>query len=197
MYQLPTLKYQPHELGFLSETTINTHYGKHHQNYLNKLNEIIDGTDYATWPIEQLIAKVHQLPEAIRQGVINNGGGYFNHNIYWETITPRTDLRPTGELLEAIEQKYGSLEQLASEFKTSAIQVFGSGWLWLMPDLSLVATANQDNPLSTTGQLPLTGVDVWEHAYYIDYKNLRPDYVEEFWQHLDWEAIAERWQANR
>ena len=197
MYQLPTLKYQPHELGFLSEMTVNTHYGKHHQNYLNKLNEIIDGTDYATWSIEQLIAKVHQLPETIRQGVINNGGGYFNHNIYWETITPRTDLRPTGELLEAIEQKYGSLEQLASEFKTSAVQVFGSGWLWLMPDLSLVATANQDNPLSTTGQLPLTGVDVWEHAYYIDYKNLRPDYVEEFWQHLDWEVIAERWQANR
>lgn len=197
MYQLPTLKYQPHELGFLSEMTVNTHYGKHHQNYLNKLNEIIDGTEYATWPIEQLIAKVHQLPETIRQGVINNGGGYFNHNIYWETITPRTDLRPTGELLETIEQKYGSLEQLASEFKTSAVQVFGSGWLWLMPDLSLVATANQDNPLSTTGQLPLTGVDVWEHAYYIDYKNLRPDYVEEFWQHLDWEAIAERWQANR
>lgn len=197
MYQLPTLKYQPHELGFLSEMTVNTHYGKHHQNYLNKLNEIIDDTEYATWPIEQLIAKVHQLPETIRQGVINNGGGYFNHNIYWETITPRTDLRPTGELLEAIEQKYGSLEQLASEFKTSAIQVFGSGWLWLMPDLSLVATANQDNPLSTTGQLPLTGVDVWEHAYYIDYKNLRPDYVEEFWQHLDWEVIAERWQANR
>ena len=197
MYQLPTLKYQPHELGFLSEMTVNTHYGKHHQNYLNKLNEIIDDTDYATWPIEQLIAEVHQLPEAIRQGVINNGGGYFNHNIYWETITPRTDLRPTGELLEAIEQKYGSLEQLASEFKTSAVQVFGSGWLWLMPDLSLVATANQDNPLSTTGQLPLTGVDVWEHAYYIDYKNLRPDYLEEFWQHLDWEVIAERWQANR
>lgn len=197
MYQLPTLKYQPHELGFLSETTINTHYGKHHQTYLNKLNELIADTDYATWPIEQLIAKVHQLPETIRQGVINNGGGYFNHNIYWETITPRTDLRPTGELLEAIEQKYGSLEQLASEFKTSAVQVFGSGWLWLMPDLSLVATANQENPLSTTGQLPLTGVDVWEHAYYIDYKNLRPDYLEEFWQHLDWEAIAERWQANR
>ena len=197
MYQLPTLKYQPHELGFLSEMTVNTHYGKHHQNYLNKLNEIIDDTEYATWPIEQLIAKIHQLPEAIRQGVINNGGGYFNHNIYWETITPRTDLRPTGELLEAIEQKYGSLEQLASEFKTSAVQVFGSGWLWLMPDLSLVTTANQDNPLSTTGQLPLTGVDVWEHAYYIDYKNLRPDYVEEFWQHLDWEVIAERWQANR
>lgn len=197
MYQLPTLKYQPHELGFLSETTINTHYGKHHQTYLNKLNELIADTDYATWPIEQLIAKVHQLPEAIRQGVINNGGGYFNHNIYWETITPRTDLRPTGELLEAVEQKYGSLEQLASEFKTSAVQVFGSGWLWLMPDLSLVATANQENPLSTTGQLPLTGVDVWEHAYYIDYKNLRPDYLEEFWQHLDWEAIAERWQANR
>ena len=197
MYQLPTLKYQPHELGFLSEMTVNTHYGKHHQTYLNKLNELIADTDYATWSIEQLIAKVHQLPEAIRQGVINNGGGYFNHNIYWETITPRTDLRPTGELLEAIEQKYGSLEQLASEFKTSAVQVFGSGWLWLMPDLSLVATANQDNPLSTTGQLPLTGVDVWEHAYYIDYKNLRPDYVEEFWQHLDWEAIAERWQANR
>lgn len=197
MYQLPTLKYQPHELGFLSEMTINTHYGKHHQTYLNKLNELIADTDYATWSIEQLIAKVHQLPETIRQGVINNGGGYFNHNIYWETITPRTDLRPTGELLEAIEQKYGSLEQLASEFKTSAVQVFGSGWLWLMPDLSLVATANQDNPLSTTGQLPLTGVDVWEHAYYIDYKNLRPDYVEEFWQHLDWEVIAERWQANR
>ena len=197
MYQLPTLKYQPHELGFLSETTINTHYGKHHQTYLNKLNELIADTDYATWPIEQLIAKVHQLPETIRQGVINNGGGYFNHNIYWETITPRTDLRPTGELLEAIEQKYGSLEQLASEFKTSAVQVFGSGWLWLMPDLSLVATANQENPLSTTGQLPLTGVDVWEHAYYIDYKNLRPDYLEEFWQHLDWETIAERWQANR
>lgn len=197
MYQLPTLKYQPHELGFLSEMTINTHYGKHHQTYLNKLNELIADTDYATWSIEQLIAKVHQLPETIRQGVINNGGGYFNHNIYWETITPRTDLRPTGELLEAIEQKYGSLKQLASEFKTSAVQVFGSGWLWLMPDLSLVATANQDNPLSTTGQLPLTGVDVWEHAYYIDYKNLRPDYVEEFWQHLDWEVIAERWQANR
>ncbi len=197
MYQLPTLKYQPHELGFLSETTVNTHYGKHHQNYLNKLNEIIDGTDYATWSIEQLIAKVHQLPETIRQGVINNGGGYFNHNIYWETITPRTNLQPTGELLEAIEQKYGSLEQLATEFKTRAIQVFGSGWLWLMPDLSLVATANQDNPLSTIGQLPLTGVDVWEHAYYIDYKNLRPDYIEEFWQHLDWEVIAERWQANR
>lgn len=197
MYQLPTLKYQPDELGFLSEVTVTTHYGKHHQNYLNKLNEIIDGTEYATWPIEQLIARVNELPEAIRQGVINNGGGYFNHNIYWETITPRTDLQPTGELLMAIEQKYGSFDQLATEFKTKAAQVFGSGWLWLMPDLSLVASANQDNPISTTGQLPLTGIDVWEHAYYIDYKNLRPDYIEKFWQHLDWEVIAERWQASR
>jgi len=197
MYQLPTLKYQPDELGFLSEETVTTHYGKHHQNYLNKLNEIIDGTEYATWPIEQLIARVNELPETIRQGVINNGGGYFNHNIYWETITPRTDLRPTGELLTAIEQKYGSFNQLATEFKTKAAQVFGSGWLWLMPDLSLVASANQDNPISTTGQLPLTGIDVWEHAYYIDYKNLRPDYIEKFWQHLDWEAITERWQASR
>lgn len=193
MYQLPTLKYQPDELGFLSEETVTTHYGKHHQNYLNKLNEIIDGTEYATWPIEQLIARVNELPDTIRQGVINNGGGYFNHNIYWETITPRADLRPTGELLTAIEQKYGSFDQLATEFKTKAAQVFGSGWLWLMPDLSLVASANQDNPISTTGQLPLTGIDVWEHAYYIDYKNLRPDYIEKFWQHLDWEVIAERW----
>lgn len=197
MYQLPTLKYQPDELGFLSEETVMTHYGKHHQNYLNKLNEIIDGTEYATWPIEQLIARVNELPDTIRQGVINNGGGYFNHNIYWETITPRADLRPTGELLTAIEQKYGSFDQLATEFKTKAAQVFGSGWLWLMPDLSLVASANQDNPISTTGQLPLTGIDVWEHAYYIDYKNLRPDYIEKFWQHLDWEAITERWQASR
>ena len=197
MYQLPTLKYQPDELGFLSEATVTTHYGKHHQNYLNKLNEIIDGTEYATWPIEQLIARVNELSETIRQGVINNGGGYFNHNIYWETITPRTDLRPTGELLTAIEQKYGSFDQLATEFKTKAAQAFGSGWLWLMPDLSLVASANQDNPISTTGQLPLTGIDVWEHAYYIDYKNLRPDYIEKFWQHLDWEVIAERWQASR
>ena len=197
MHQLPTLKYQPDELDFLSEATVTTHYGKHHQNYLNKLNEIIDGTEYATWPIEQLIARVNELPETIRQGVINNGGGYFNHNIYWETITPRTDLRPTGELLTAIEQKYGSFDQLATEFKTKAAQVFGSGWLWLMPDLSLVASANQDNPISTTGQLPLTGIDIWEHAYYIDYKNLRPDYIEKFWQHLDWEVIAERWQASR
>lgn len=197
MYQLPTLKYQPDELGFLSEATVTTHHGKHHQNYLNKLNEIIDGTEYATWPIEQLIARVNELPETIRQGVINNGGGYFNHNIYWETITPRADLRPTGELLTAIEQKYGSFDQLATEFKTKAAQVFGSGWLWLMPDLSLVASTNQDNPISITGQLPLTGIDVWEHAYYIDYKNLRPDYIEKFWQHLDWEVIAERWQATR
>lgn len=197
MYQLPTLKYQANELGFLSEATVNTHYGKHHQNYLNKLNELIEGTEFTNWPIEQLMARVHELPEAIRQGVINNGGGYFNHNIYWETITPRTDLQPTGELLAAIEQKYGSVEQLATEFKTKAAQVFGSGWLWLMPDLSLVASANQDNPLTTTGQLPLTGIDVWEHAYYLDYKNLRPDYIEQFWQHLDWVAIAERWQNSR
>ena len=197
-HTLPQLPYELDALStHLTKETLEFHYGKHHQNYLNKLNEIIDGTEYATWPIEQLIARVNELPEAIRQGVINNGGGYFNHNIYWETITPRTNLQPTGELLTAIEQKYGSFDQLATEFKTKAAQVFGSGWLWLMPDLSLVASANQDNPISTTGQLPLTGIDVWEHAYYIDYKNLRPDYIEKFWQHLDWEVIAERWQASR
>lgn len=198
MYQLPALKYQPNQLeGFLSETTVNTHYGKHHQNYLNKLNELVAGADYAAWPIEQLIARVNELPEAIRQGVINNGGGYFNHNVYWETLTPVVDGRPEGELLTLIEQKYGSFEQLAEQFQTKAAQVFGSGWLWLMPDLSLVASANQDNPLSTTGQIPLTGIDVWEHAYYLDYKNLRPEYIDQWWRHLDWAVITERWQQSR
>lgn len=198
MYQLPALKYQPNQLeGFLSEATVNIHYGKHHQNYLNKLNEFVENSDYATWPIEQLIARVNELPETIRQGVINNGGGYFNHNIYWETLTPAVDGRPEGELLALIEQKYGSFEQLAEQFQAKAAQVFGSGWLWLMPDLSLVASVNQDNPLSTIGQVPLTGIDVWEHAYYLDYKNLRSDYIEQFWRHLDWTVIAERWQQTR
>lgn len=194
MYKLPQLKFKSDELkGFLSADTIETHYGKHHQNYLNKLNEIIAGTEYESWLIEDLIKKVDQLPGAIRQGVINNGGGYFNHNIYWEALSSQPNQRPSGELLADIEAKYGSFEALAEEFKTKAVQIFGSGWLWLMPDLSIVSSSNQDNPLSSTGEMPLFGVDVWEHAYYLDYKNLRADYVEKWWQHLDWQMISERY----
>ncbi len=194
MYKLPQLKFKSDELkGFLSADTIETHYDKHHQNYLNKLNEIIAGTEYESWLIEDLIKKVDQLPGAIRQGVINNGGGYFNHNIYWEALSSQPNQRPSGELLADIEAKYGSFEALAEEFKTKAVQIFGSGWLWLMPDLSIVSSSNQDNPLSSTGEMPLFGVDVWEHAYYLDYKNLRADYVEKWWQHLDWQMISERY----
>lgn len=194
MYKLPQLKFKSDELkGFLSADTIETHYGKHHQNYLNKLNEIIAGTEYESWLIEDLIKKVDQLPGEIRQGVINNGGGYFNHNIYWEALSSQPNQRPSGELLADIDAKYGSFEALAEEFKTKAVQIFGSGWLWLMPDLSIVSSSNQDNPLSSIGEMPLFGVDVWEHAYYLDYKNLRADYVEKWWQHLDWQMISERY----
>lgn len=195
MHKLPELNFDKDALkGFLSAETIDFHYGKHHQNYVNKLNEAIASyPEYAEMPLVELMKKAKELPEEIRQAVINNGGGTFNHNIYWENISIQPDIAPSQKLLNDINAKYGSFEKLGEEFMAKAAGVFGSGWLWLMPDLTIVASANQENPISDTGVEPLLGIDVWEHAYYIDYRNARPDYIKQWWRHLDWEKISKKY----
>ena len=195
MYKLPELHFKKDELGdFLSAETIDFHYGKHHQNYINKLNEAIEKyPEYSSLKIEDLMKKVNELPDEIRQTVINNGGGTLNHNIYWENISVEPDLSPSEKMLADINSQYGSFEKFGDEFMTKAALVFGSGWLWIMPDLTILASVNQENPISNTGVKPLAGIDVWEHAYYIDYRNARPDYIKQWWRHLDWNKISKKY----
>ena len=199
MFTLPDLPYDYAALGtYISKDIMHLHHDKHHQTYVDKLNSALAPfPDLAHKPIENLLEDIDTLPEQVRVAVRNHGGGHFNHSLFWKWMSPDGGGQPTGDLATALISKYGSYQAFVDEFTTKSLVVFGSGWVWLQPDLDIITTANQDNPLIQGLDAPLLGLDVWEHAYYLDYKNKRDDYVNAWWNVVDWDFVASRLQTNR
>lgn len=198
-HELPDLPYSHDALEpYIDTKTMEIHHGKHHQGYVTKLNDALEGhSDLASLSVEDLLRQIDSVPEGIRQAVINNGGGHANHSLFWSIISANGGGPPTGELATAIETAFGSLEAGREEFVTAASTRFGSGWAWLVVDgngdLKIYSTANQDSPLMN-GDTPIIGLDVWEHAYYLNYQNRRPDYIEAFIENLiNWDEITRRY----
>jgi superoxide dismutase, Fe-Mn family len=197
-YEVPPLPYdyaalEPH----VDEATMRVHHDKHHQAYVDKVNAALEGTPLADAPIEDVLRDLSQVPEDKRTAVRNNGGGHYNHSLFWEWMSPDGGGEPDGALRDAIESAFGSFDDFKAKFKETGVNQFGSGWSWLVYDgsgLAVVGTPNQDNPVSN-GQTPLLGVDVWEHAYYLKYQNKRPDYIDAWWNTVDWAKVAERYNA--
>jgi Fe-Mn family superoxide dismutase len=197
-YEVPPLPYdyaalEPH----IDEATMRVHHDKHHQAYVDKANAALDGTEWADRPVEEVVANLSQLSEDIRGPVRNNGGGHLNHSLFWESMSPDGGGEPDGDLAAAIESAFGSFDDFKSKVKDAGGNQFGSGWSWLVHDgsgLAVVSSANQDNPI-TDGKTPLLGVDVWEHAYYLKYQNRRPDYIDAWWNTVNWPKVAERFSA--
>ena len=195
-FKLPELPYAYDALEpVIDQATMKFHHDKHHQTYVTNLNKAIEGTNLESQSIESIIEDLEAVPESIRMAVRNNGGGHLNHTLFWENLqAPKEDNQPTGDLAESIKRDFGSFDAFKEEFATAAKGQFGSGWAWLVKDgdqLSVLATPNQDNPLSQ-GKAPLLGIDVWEHAYYLNYQNRRADYVQAFFEIINWDKIAER-----
>jgi Fe-Mn family superoxide dismutase len=198
-YEVPPLPYdyaalEPH----IDEATMRVHHDKHHQAYVDKVNAALEGTDWADRPIEEVIANLGDVPEGKRTAVRNNGGGHYNHSLFWEWLSPDGGGEPSGELADAINEAFGSFADFQAKFKETGVNQFGSGWSWLVRDgsgLAVVGSANQDNPL-TDGKTPLLGVDVWEHAYYLKYQNRRPDYIDAWWNVVNWAKVAEAYGAG-
>lgn len=193
-YALPGLPYAYDALAdFIDPDTMTIHHTRHHQGYVNNLNAALEAhPELQAMPLDQLLASLDQIPEAIRTAVRNNGGGHANHNLFWQILTPETGVTPTGDLATMIDSSFGSLEACLSELRKASLTVFGSGWAWLSRDgdrLLVEKTANQDSPLME-GRAPVVGIDVWEHAYYLRYQNRRADYVDALLQHIDWPTAA-------
>jgi Fe-Mn family superoxide dismutase len=197
-HELPPLPYpydalEPH----IDEATMRIHHDKHHATYVEKLNTALDNTEWADRPIEQVLDNLDLLPEDRRTAVRNNGGGHANHSLFWELMSPDGGREPDDELARAIEDAFESLDAFKERFNGAAVKRFGSGWAWLIHDgtgLAVTSTANQDSPLMT-GDVPLLGLDVWEHAYYLQYQNRRPEYIEAWWNVVDWARVADRFAA--
>lgn len=198
-YELPELPYakdalEPH----IDATTMEIHHGKHHQTYITKLNAALEGHDeLAAKSIDDLIANLDEVPESIRGAVRNNGGGHANHSLFWKLMGPGAGGEPAGKLAEAIQSTFGSFDAFKEKFEAAGAARFGSGWVWLIKnkagDLEITSTANQDSPVMT-GDTPLLGCDVWEHAYYLKYQNKRPDYLKAFWNVVNWSEVASRFE---
>ncbi len=199
-FTLPKLPYAYEALEpYIDAETMRIHHTKHHQGYIDNLIRAVEGTKYADWAIEDLIKSLDALPENIRTAVRNNGGGHYNHSIFWEIMGPNGKGQPEGALLERINQDFGSFEAFQEAFENAGKTQFGSGWAWLVVKdgkLSVEKTANQDNPL-TKGQYPLMGADVWEHAYYLKYQNRRAEYLTNWWHTLNWDEVARRYEQHK
>lgn len=200
-YQLPELPYPANALEpYIDEQTMNIHHGKHHNTYVTNLNKALEGhDDLASKSVEELISNLDAVPENIRTAVRNNGGGHANHSLFWQILSPNGGGEPTGELAEAINKKFGSFEKFKEEFTAAALGRFGSGWAWLVVnngELEVMSTPNQDSPLME-GKTPILGLDVWEHAYYLKYQNRRPDYVQAFWNIVNWDEVAKRYNEAK
>lgn len=194
MFKLPELPYAYDGLGqYISKDIMVLHHSKHHQAYVDKLNLIIDNApELKNRSIESLLSELDTIPEALRLATRNQGGGHYNHSLFWQGMSPNGGGEPTGHLGEQIIQRYGSFQGFVDEFTTKSLAVFGSGWVWLQPDLEIIMTANQDTPIGQGLPAPLFGLDVWEHAYYLDYKNKRDDYVKAWWNVVNWDFAATR-----
>ncbi|CAB5034649.1 unannotated protein [freshwater metagenome] len=197
-FEVPALPYaydalEPH----IDEQTMQIHHDKHHQAYVDKLNAAVEGTAAADSSIEELIAGLSSLPAEIQDPVRNNGGGHLNHSLFWESMSADGGGAPDGDLAAAIDEAFGSFDVFKETFEAAGVGQFGSGWAWLVADggsVAVVSTANQDSPL-TDGKTPLLGNDVWEHAYYLNYQNRRPDYLKAWWNTVDWSVVAARFAA--
>lgn len=195
MFTLPELGYAYDALApTISADIMQLHHDKHHRTYVDKLNAALEShPELQGKTIEALLSGLDSLPEDIRGAIRNHGGGHYNHSLFWQWLSPHGGGQPDGALGDAITGKYGSFEAFIEEFNAKALALFGSGWVFLQPDLSIIALPNQDSPLITGGEAPLLGLDVWEHAYYLDYKNKRDDYVRAWWNVVDWRFVAERY----
>jgi superoxide dismutase, Fe-Mn family len=197
-YDVPPLPYdygalEPH----IDEATMRLHHDKHHQAYVDKVNAALEGTDLADAAIEDVLKDLNAVPEDKRTAVRNNGGGHYNHSLFWEWMSPDGGGAPDGDLAAAIDSAFGSFDDFKAKVKDAGVNRFGSGWSWLVHDgsgLAVVSTANQDSPISD-GKTPLLGVDVWEHAYYLKYQNKRPDYIDAWWNVVNWAKVAEGYGA--
>ena len=192
-YTLPDLPYAYDALEpYIDEETMHLHHDKHHDTYVTNLNAAIEKhPELGEKSVEELLADFDSVPEDIKTAVRNNGGGHANHSFFWEILAPNAGGEPTGAIKEAIEETFGSFADFKEEFKTAATGRFGSGWAWLVikdGKLAITSTANQDSPLMD-GQTPVLGLDVWEHAYYLKYKNVRPDYINAFWSVVNWDKV--------
>lgn len=196
MHKLPNLTYDYDALGeYISADIMQLHHSKHHQAYVDKLNAALEGeASHQGQAIEGLLKDLSSLPESVQTAVRNNGGGHYNHSLFWQWMSPTGGGEPTGDLGNSLKDKYGSFQGFVDEFTTKALGVFGSGWVWLQPDLNIITTPNQDTPLMNGNPEPLLGLDVWEHAYYLDYKNKRDDYISAWWNVVDWDFVASRYR---
>lgn len=201
-YSLPALPYAHNALEpHIDARTMEIHHGKHHQAYINNVNKALEGHDaLAALPIDDLMRRLSEVPEAIRGAVRNNGGGHANHALFWTVIGPGCGGAPAGDLAAAISATFGSFDAFKEKFAAAGATRFGSGWAWLSVDKSgalvVESTANQDTPLSE-GRTPILGLDVWEHAYYLHYQNRRPDYIAAFWNVVNWAEVARRYAAAK
>lgn len=196
MFTLPDLTYDYDSLGqYISKDIMSIHHDKHHQSYVDKLNAAVQTVpEFQDRSIEVLLTDLNSIPESVRSAIKNHGGGHYNHSLFWQWISPDGGGEPTGELADKIVAQYGSYQAFVDEFTTKSLAVFGSGWAWLQPNMEIITTANQDNPIMQGKPAPLLGLDVWEHAYYLDYKNKRDDYVKAWWNVVDWDFVAERYK---
>jgi Fe-Mn family superoxide dismutase len=199
-YELPALPYDYNALEpTIDEQTMRIHHGKHHQAYVDNLNKAIEGTEWDGRPLEAVLANLDELPEEKRTAVRNNGGGHANHSLFWQIMKPGGGGDPSGALEQAISDTFGDADQLKAAVNDAGVKRFGSGWSWLVWDgtgLAVYSTPNQDSPLMQD-DVPLLGIDVWEHAYYLKYQNRRPDYVGAWWDVVNWEEVGRRYEEAR
>ncbi|WP_026692887.1 superoxide dismutase SodA [Peribacillus kribbensis] len=200
-FELPQLPYAYDALEpSIDKETMNIHHTKHHNTYVTNLNNALEGNEELLGKsVEEVISNLDAVPENVRTAVRNNGGGHANHSLFWQLLSPNGGGEPTGELAEAINSKFGSFENFKEEFAKAATTRFGSGWAWLVVNngqLEVTSTPNQDNPLME-GKTPILGLDVWEHAYYLNYQNRRPEYITSFWNVVNWEEVNNRYSQAK
>jgi Fe-Mn family superoxide dismutase len=197
-YDVPPLPYDYAALApHIDEQTMRVHHDKHHQAYVDNANKALEGTEWADRPVEAVLANIEILPEDIRAAVRNNVGGHANHSLFWEIMGPDGGGEPSGSLGDAITSTFGSFDDLKTQVNDAGVKRFGSGWTWLVHDgtgLDVYSTANQDSPISNS-HTPLLGIDVWEHAYYLNYQNRRPDYLAAWWNVVNWDAVQQRFES--
>lgn len=194
MHKLPSLDYDYDALSrYISADIMQLHHSKHHQTYVDKLNAALEtAPELKNRPLEDLLSMVDNLPIDIQAAIRNSGGGHYNHSLFWRWMSPNGGGEPTGDLASKIIAKYGSFQGFVDQFSEQATGLFGSGWVWLLANMEIVTTNNQDTPIMYAQGAPLLGLDVWEHAYYLDYKNKRDDYIAAWWNVVNWDFVADR-----
>ncbi len=200
-FELPQLPYAYDALEpNIDKETMNIHHTKHHNTYVTNLNNALEGNqELLSKTVEEVVSNLDAVPESVRTAVRNNGGGHANHSLFWQVISPNGGGEPTGELADAINSKFGSYDSFKEEFAKAATTRFGSGWAWLVVnngELEVTSTPNQDSPLME-GKTPILGLDVWEHAYYLKYQNRRPEYINSFWNVVNWDEVSKRYSAAK